>query len=503
MYVKNQILNMEISDLGAEGEGIGKIEGFPVFVKDTLPGDEIEVRLVKVKKNYAYGRLEKVIKPSPFRIEPVCPLARPCGGCQIMEMSYDKQLEFKAGKVRNNLIRIGGVDADYLDSIMEPIVGAYDSIDNSSQNEQNDSKAVPTRYRNKAQYPIGRDKEGNIIAGFYAGRTHAIIPCQDCKLGVEENKEVLDTVLLYMKECGITAYDEVAGTGLVRHVLIRKGFVSGQLMVCLVINGDKLPAEDVLVEKLTKIEGMTSISISINKSNSNVIMGDNYKTIWGSDTIEDTLLGLKFNISPLSFYQVNPVQVEKLYTIALDYADIKPGEEVWDICCGIGTITLCAAKRVANGESSARVHGIEIVPQAIDDAKDNAKRNGITNADFICAAAEDYMPAHAKDIKADVIILDPPRKGMDERALQVVVDTAPSRIVYVSCDSATLARDIKFLTANGYNLTKVRPVDMFGNTVHVEVATLLERVRNTKEYIQIGIDAEDYYRNKDSEKKME
>lgn len=478
MYVKNQILNMEISDLGAEGEGIGKIEGFPVFVKDTLPGDEIEVRLVKVKKNYAYGRLEKVIKPSPFRIEPVCPLARPCGGCQIMEMSYDKQLEFKAGKVRNNLIRIGGVDADYLDSIMEPIVGAYDILDEGSQSEQSSIGAVPTRYRNKAQYPIGRDKEGNIIAGFYAGRTHAIIPCQDCKLGVEENKEVLDTVLLYMKECGITPYDEVAGTGLVRHVLIRKGFVSGQLMVCLVINGDKLPAEDVLVEKLTKIEGMTSISISINKSNSNVIMGDNYKTIWGSDTIEDTLLGLKFNISPLSFYQVNPVQVEKLYTIALNYADIKPGEEVWDICCGIGTITLCAAKRIADAsknQTPARVHGIEIVPQAIDDARDNAERNGITNAEFICAAAEDYMPAHANEIKADVIILDPPRKGMDERALQVVVDTAPSRIVYVSCDSATLARDIKFLTAKGYNLTKVRPVDMFGNTVHVETVAQLSK----------------------------
>lgn len=468
MFSKNQIVNVSIEDLGSTGEGIGKCDGFPLFIKDALPGDEIEARIIKLKKNYGYARVERVIKPSPFRVMAPCKDARRCGGCQIMEMDYRQQLAFKENKVRNNLIRLGGFDASYIDSIMEPIVGM-------------DGDAL--RYRNKAQFPVGVDREGNLIAGFYAGRTHSIISCDDCLLGVTENKDIIDTVLAFMKENKLTAYNEETGKGLVRHILIRKGFATGEIMVCLVINGDNIPNSQALCEKLSALDGMTSISISVNKNRNNVIMGDSYKTIWGSPTIKDVMKvkspkgdfseniteGITYEISPLSFYQVNPVQVEKLYGMAIDYAGLTGEEEVWDICCGIGTITLSMASK------AKKVHGIEIVPQAIDDAKNNAKANKIDNADFICAAAEDYLPVHAEEIKADVIVLDPPRKGMDEKALEVVASASPNRIVYVSCDSATLARDLKYLCTKGYELKRVRACDMFPMTVHVEVVTLLCR----------------------------
>lgn len=464
---KNELIKLEIVDLGTDGQGVGKSDGFTLFVKDTVPGDIVEAKVIKMKKSYGYARVERVITPSSFRVEPRCQYARSCGGCQLQQMTYDKQLEFKHNKVKNNLIRIGGIDADYLDGIMEPIVGA----DN------------PFGYRNKAQFPFGTDKEGNPICGFYAGRTHSIIANTDCQLGAVENKDILEKVLKYMKEEKVSSYNEETGKGLLRHVLIRKGHHTGELMVCLVINGDKLPAEDKLIGYLTEDRNVVSISISVNKKNTNVIMGDNYKTLYGKDTIEDTLLGLKFSISPLSFYQVNPEQVEKLYSMALDYAELEGTEEVWDICCGIGTITLCAARRmeekqIANGledEKKGFVHGLEIVPQAIDDARKNAIVNGAKNIDFVCAAAEEYLPANKDKIKADVIILDPPRKGMEEAALQVVADTNPEKIVYVSCDSATLARDVKFLEEHGYKLAKVRACDMFPQTVHCEVVTSLVR----------------------------
>ncbi len=461
---KNDIAQVEIVDLGTDGNGIGKVNGYTLFIKDTVPGDIVEAKVIKVKKNYGYARVERVLQPSSFRVEPKCEYAKSCGGCQLQQISYEKQLEFKHNKVRNNLIRIGGIDSNYLDSIMEPIVGA----DN------------PFFYRNKAQFPFGTDKDGNPVCGFYAGRTHSIIANTDCKLGADENKTILEKILDYMKSENISSYNEETGKGLIRHVLIRKGYHTGEVMVCLVINGDKLPASDKLIKALTIDKNVVSISISINKKNTNVIMGDNYKTIYGKDTIEDTLLGLKFSISPLSFYQVNPVQVEKLYTIALDYADLQGTEEVWDICCGIGTITLCAAKRMRDKQiekgidtSKCFVHGLEIVPQAIDDARNNAKVNDINNVDFVCAAAEEYLPSHRDKIKADVIILDPPRKGMEEDALRIVIGAGPEKVVYVSCDSATLARDVKFLEENGYKLVKARACDMFPQTIHCESVALL------------------------------
>jgi len=391
-------------------------------------------------------------------------------------MSYGKQLEFKQSKIRNNLIRIGGFAPEFVDSVMEPIVGMEG----------------PFRYRNKAQYPVGTDKEGNPIAGFYAGRTHSIIANTDCYLGVEENKEILELVLAYMKENHVAAYDESTGKGLVRHVLIRKGFTSGEIMVCLVINKKSkadgkagfLPAQEKLIEALRAVAGMTSISVSINTENTNVIMGKEVHTIWGCDTISDTIHvrdtendfaltgdGITFAISPLSFYQVNPGQTEKLYSLALDYADLTGNETVWDLYCGIGTISLFLAGK------AKQVYGVEIVPQAIEDAKKNAINNGIENAKFFVGKAEEVLPEKYENegIFADIIVVDPPRKGCDSACLETMLKMQPKRIVYVSCDSATLARDLKILCEGGYEIQKVRGVDQFGHTTHVETVVLINK----------------------------
>lgn len=464
MYTKNQLIKLSIEDLGTDGEGIGKDEGFTFFVKDAIPGDEIEARIVKLKKNYGYARVEKVIVPSPFRVKAVCEHARRCGGCQIMEMDYKKQLEFKEHKVFNNLVRIGGIEESRLKGMFEPIIGMD----------------KPLGYRNKAQYPVGMDKEGNIVTGFYAGRTHSIIPSTKCYLGADENETVLKQVLAYMKENNVLPYDEETGKGLVRHILVRKAFATGQIMVCLVINGDELKMQQALVDKLVTIEGMRSISISVNKARTNVIMGDNYKVIWGESRINDVLRRsdgseVSYAISPLSFYQVNPVQTEKLYGTALSYAGLTGKENVWDLYCGIGTISLFMAA------NAGKVYGVEIIPQAIEDANANAKANGIDNVKFFVGEAEKVLPEFYEDaedetMKApDVIVVDPPRKGCDENCLNTMVKMEPKRIVYVSCDSATLARDVKYLEEKGYELRKVQPVDMFPQSVHVEVVTLLCR----------------------------
>lgn len=455
-YKKNDMVVIKIEDMGTEGEGIGKAEGFPLFVKDAVIGDEIKARIVKVKKNYGYGRLEEILTPSPFRTTPRCAYHRQCGGCQLQSLSYDKQLEFKQQKVRNNLLRIGGFSAEELERIMEPIVGMEDCW----------------HYRNKAQFPIGTDKQGNPIAGFYAGRTHTIIANTDCALGVSENKEILEAVLLWMRSYRIPAYEEKSGKGLVRHVLIRKGFTSGELMVCLVINGKKLPKAKELVKALMQIKNMTSVSYSINEKNTNVIMGTEIVPLWGKETIQDAIGDISFSISPLSFYQVNPVQTKKLYELAVEYAQLTGKETVWDLYCGIGTISLFMARR------AGRVYGVEIIPQAIRDAKENAERNGIKNAEFFVGKAEEVLPEkYAREgISADVIVVDPPRKGCDEKCLETMLKMRPERIVYVSCDSATLARDLKLLREGGYEPVRVRAVDQFPMSVHVETVVLLSKV---------------------------
>ena len=487
---KNDIFDLEITDMGVDGEGIGHYEGMTFFVKDALIGDVIRARATKLKKNYGYARVEAVVTPSAFRVEPKCQHHRRCGGCQIQALSYEKQLEFKQEKVRGNLIRIGGFSPEEIEAKMLPVVGMES----------------PFRYRNKAQFPVGTDKEGNLVTGFYAARTHSIIPVEDCLLGVDENAPILESVKAWMIANGVTAYDETTGKGLLRHVLIRFGFTTKEIMVCLIINGRTLPAQQELIARLSYMEGMTSISININTKNTNVILGDVTECIWGQSFItdyihlretSDALVGdvdefalsdtaVAYRISPQSFYQVNPVQTEKLYSTALDYAELTGEEYVWDLYCGIGTISLFLAKK------AKKVYGVEIVPQAIEDAKNNARLNCIENAEFFVGKAEEVLPEFYEKLKddvasgavsadagamltPDVIVVDPPRKGCDNACLETMLKMQPKRIVYVSCDSATLARDLRILCDGGYELVKVRAFDQFAHTTHIETAVKLER----------------------------
>ncbi|UYJ36574.1 MAG: 23S rRNA (uracil(1939)-C(5))-methyltransferase RlmD [Oscillospiraceae bacterium] len=471
---KNDIVTVEITDIGVSGEGIGHVDGYTLFIKDAVIGDVVEAKVMKAKKNYGYARLMKVITPSEYRVEPKCAFARRCGGCQIQEMSYDRQLVFKDQKIRGNLERIGGFTKEQIEAVMQPVVGMEH----------------PFSYRNKAQFPFGTDKEGNPITGFYAGRTHDIIANTDCALGVDQNREILEIILQYMRENKIKSYDEKTGKGLIRHALIRYGFKTKEIMVCLVVNGKKLPKAERLIEKLIQIEGMTSITISPNTRRDNVIMGDSYEILWGQGYITDYIGNVKYQISPLSFYQVNPVQTEKLYGLALEYADLKGDETVWDLYCGIGTISLFLAQK------AKQVYGVEIVPQAIDDAKENAKINAIDNAEFFVGKAEEVLPEYYAEYErehngetahADVIVVDPPRKGCDETLLETIVKMQPEKVVYVSCDSATLARDLKYLCANGYEIKMCRGVDQFPQSVHVETVVLLSH-KKADSYIHIDVE---------------
>lgn len=466
-YRKNDIVTLEIVDCGTDGEGIGKADGFTVFVKDAVIGDTIMAKIMKAKKNYGYGRLMEILKPSPYRVEPVCLSARQCGGCQLQAVSYEEQKVFKEKKLRGHLERIGG----FTEFPMEPLIGMDD----------------PYHYRNKAQFPVGRNKEGRIVTGFYAGRTHAIIENRDCALGIPQNKDVLDRVIAHMEKYNIAPYDEATGKGLVRHIFVRYGFFTGELMVCLIINGQDLPHQRELVEKLCEIPGMTSISLNMNKKRSNVILGDKVKTIWGEDYITDKIGDISYEISPLSFFQVNPKQTWKLYSKALEYADLHGEETVWDLYCGIGTISLFLAQK------AKFVRGVEIVPAAIEDAKRNAQINHIENVEFFVGKAEEVLPREYEKngVYADVIVVDPPRKGCDEMLLKTILKMQPKRVVYVSCDSATLARDLRFLCDNGYELKKVCGVDQFPQTVHVETVVLLSKGEIDSKKVRVEFSLED------------
>ena len=463
---KNEIVRVTVEDIGINGEGIGRVNGYTLFIKDSLIGDTVEAKVLKAKKHYGYAKLLEILSPSPDRVTAKCKFARKCGGCQIQEMKYEKQLEFKQRKVRESLERIGGFDSALLDKVTAPIVG----MDTDADGEP------PFAYRNKAQFPVGQDREGNPVTGFYAGRTHHIIANTDCPLGVKENRDILEIILNFMREYHISAYQEKTGEGLFRHVLIRCGFRTKEMMVCLVINGSTIPHSEALVERLRKIENIKSITVSPNTKQTNVIMGNSCAVLWGKGYITDYIGDVEYEISPLSFYQVNPVQTEKLYRLALDYAQLTGKETVWDLYCGIGTISL-----FLSGKAS-QVCGVEVVPQAIEDARRNARRNGIGNVKFYVGKAEEILPAYDREYRAahpgqeayaDVIVMDPPRKGCDETLLQTVVGMRPQRIVYVSCDPATLARDLKYLCREEYALEKVRAVDMFPHTVHVETVVLL------------------------------
>lgn len=467
-YRKNDIVTLDIEDCGVDGEGIGKADGFTVFVKDAVIGDRVTAKIMKAKKNYGYGRLMEILKPSPYRVEPKCAFARQCGGCQLQALSYEQQLAFKEKKVRGHLERIGG----FTELPMEPIIGMDE----------------PYHYRNKAQFPVGKNKEGRIITGFYAGRTHTIIENRDCALGVSQNKEVLDRVIAHMEAYGIEPYNEETGKGLVRHILIRYGFFTGEVMVCLVLNGSSIPQKETLIEHLLEIPGMTSITINVNKKRSNVILGEEIRLLWGKPYITDKIGDISYQISPLSFFQVNPLQTGKLYSKALEYADLHGEETVWDLYCGIGTISLFLAQK------AKFVRGVEIIPAAIENANDNARLNSIENVEFFVGKAEEVLPAEYKKngIYADVIVVDPPRKGCEESLLATMIEMQPKRIVYVSCDSATLARDLKYLCERGYELRKVCPVDQFGGTVHVETCVLLSKIKSTQHIeVEINLDEMD------------
>ena len=511
MFNKNDILEVEIIDQGTTGEGIGKIEGYALFVKDTVIGDVARVKIMKAKKNYAFAKLEEVMKPSPYRVEPICPKASSCGGCQLQAMNYQQQLKFKEDKVYNNIKRIGGI-AEFE---MKPIMGMEELC--LKGKEENG----PFHYRNKAQFPVGMNRDGKIVSGFYAGRTHSIVEIDSCALGMQRgvnvesdyfagagveadedvvsdeagqknvtsdvNACVMKLVKAFMEEKGIEPYDEKSHKGLIRHVLIRVGAKTGQIMVCVVINGEKLPYAQELVEHLLTISGMSDISININKEKNNVILGKKVVSLYGPGYIEDYIGDVKFRISPLSFFQVNPTQTEKLYGKALEYAGLAGSETVWDLYCGIGSVSLFLAR------SAKKVIGVEIVPEAIRDARINAEINGMENAEFLVGAAEEVVPKYFEEhpgeaeCRPDVIVVDPPRKGCDETLLKTMVEMAPERIVYVSCDSATLARDLKWLEGNGYKVKEVTPCDMFGQTVHVESIVLLSKL-HTKQNIEVELE---------------
>ncbi len=502
---KNDIIELSITDLGAEGEGIGRFDGIPLFVKGAVTGDVIEARIMKMKKTYGYAKVEKVLTPSPWRVTPPCAIAQPCGGCQLQHLTYEKQLEYKQNKVENCLSRIGGIK----DISMEPIAGMKE----------------PFYYRNKSQFPVGKDKEGKTVIGFYAGRTHSIIDSRRCMIQHPALPPVLDVIRTFLEEFAITSYDEETGKGLVRHIMLRVGATSGEIMVCLVVNGTKLPKSEVLVERLGGMEfgvrmvavkdglqseavlmGMskdeymtesddvgqrtfkiTSISLNVNKENTNVILGSQMIPLFGPLYITDSIGDIQYRISPLSFYQVNPAQTKVLYDTALEFAGLTGSETVWDLYCGIGTISLFLAQK------AKMVYGVEIVPEAIQDANENAALNGIRNVEFMTGAAEDVLPAFYKEETnaeagkrhPEVIVVDPPRKGCDESLLKTMVEMQPERIVYVSCDPATLARDVKYLGENGYEVKRVKAVDMFPMTVHVETVVLLSNEKKKAYHVEI------------------
>ncbi|HOM01468.1 MAG TPA: 23S rRNA (uracil(1939)-C(5))-methyltransferase RlmD [Acetivibrio sp.] len=450
MVKKNEVYTIDITGMTHEGQGVGRIDNFTVFVDGPIEGEKVEIKIIKVKTSYAIGKLLKVLEPSAARTEPFCPSYKRCGGCSLQHMNYEAGLKFKTDIVRENIRRIGGLEG----------VVVHDAI----------GMEQPLNYRNKAQYPVGRYKDG-VRAGFYAKKTHEIIDCSTCGIQHSVSDRVRDIAREFIEENGISTYDEITGEGLVRHIMTRVGFKTGEVMVVLVINGRSIPGQKKLSEKLVKeIPEIKSIVLNVNTKKTNVILGDENIVVYGRETITDYIGDFKFNISPLSFFQVNPIQTEVLYNKALEYAQLTGKETVFDLYCGIGTISLFLSQK------AKKVYGVEVVEAAINDAKENAKANRVENAEFIVGEAEKVIPEmYARGVRADVVVVDPPRKGCDEAVLRTLVDMKPERIVYVSCNPATLARDLKYLAEGGFEVREVQPVDMFPWTYHVETVCLMSR----------------------------
>lgn len=531
---KNDLIMLEITDLTEEGQGVGKKDGLVFFVKDSVMGDRVEARILKVKKNYAYAKVEKLLEASPYRITPLCPVAGKCGGCQLQHLSYEKELSWKEDRIAQSLIRIAGLSPEEVESKKEGILGG-----------------VLSRYRNKAQYPVqsrreirsggatsvsdwkvdgkwsgknkieAKEKSSDLSMGFYGFHSHRIIETKDCLINSAENPLILNCIKEWAREYKISGYEEETGKGLLRHIFLRKGFSTGEILLCLVLNGKSLPhgkelwekleglslrveegdlqrgedvscgmdaqsQEDVYCGKNGTVQGsIVGLCVNINEGSGNAILGRETLCLYGKDSIEDKIGELSFSISVPSFYQVNPVQTEKIYGKALEYAALTGEETVWDCYCGIGTISLFLAQK------AKQVYGLEIVPEAIENAKKNAEKNGLQNAEFFVGAAEEVLPKWVEEQKrelsakgadcgigdmVDVVSLDPPRKGCDEACLSAVLELSPKRIVYVSCDPGSLARDIKYLGEGGYVLEKWVGIDNFPRTGHVETVALLSKI---------------------------
>ena len=451
---KNQLLTLRIERLSNDGSGVAhSSEGEAVFVPGTAPGDEAQVRIVKDCGRYAFGILDKLLTPSPDRIPVDCAVAGPCGGCSLRHLDYAAELRAKQESVADAFRRIGGLDVLVLDALPSPEVD---------------------RYRNKVQFPVGRDKDGAPCIGFYAGRTHRIVPCPDCKLQPGVLNDIGNTLCAFFAAHGIQPYDEERGKGLVRHIFLRRGAHSGQIMVCLVCTRPKLPHSDELVALLReKFRDIATILINVNAKKTNVILGEESVTLYGPGFIEDTLCGVPVRLGPLSFYQVNTLAAERLYGVAAEYAQLEPDDVLLDLYCGMGTIGLSMA------DHCRELIGVEIIPEAIDSAKANAARMGdavAAKSRFFCAdAGEAAARLAAEGLRPDVIMLDPPRKGCDETTLSAVVQMSPRRVVYVSCNPSTAARDAAWLGQHGYHAEKVQPVDLFPRTKHVECVIALSK----------------------------
>ena len=444
-----QIAETEITGYTSEGEGVCRIDGCAVFVPNAVRGELCEIRVTHVGKHSAHGKIEKILERSPHRVNRACPYAKLCGGCQFWHLDYEEECYLKAQRVLDALNRIGGAELTEM-----PISGAESCLG----------------YRNKAQYSV-QTQNGAVVAGFYRQQTHRVVPMERCLIQDPLADTAKCIILQWAKKHGVSAYDEGSRTGLLRHIFVRKGFSSGQVMVCIVANGVKLPKEEDLIRRLQgEIPGLRSVLLCDNRTSGNTILSDRFRTLWGEDFMEDTLCGLSYRLSARSFYQVNHDQAEKLYEKAVKAAGLMGSETVLDLYCGTGTITLILAKH------AKRAIGVEIVSQAIEDAKENAERNGIKNAEFYCADAGEAAAKLAADgTKLDVICVDPPRKGLSRDVIDAILQMAPPRIVYVSCDPATLARDVKLLTENAYTLTSAEAVDMFPRTAHVETVVSLSR----------------------------
>ena len=446
---KNQIFTAEITGCTSQGLGVARFEDRAVFVKGAIPGEVCEIKLIKITKTAVYGRLERVLTPSAHRVEPVCPHFGRCGGCDFMHMDYALETQLKGQRIADALRRIGGVDVEPLSILPAPTAEGY---------------------RNKAQFPVAM-AGGRPAAGFFRARTHQLIPVTHCHIQPPEAGRVAEAVIRWMERYHILPYDEAAHRGYVRHIFVRKAAVTGAIMVCIVSNSDRLPKGGQLVDLLRQaVPAVTTVIHNVNTRPGNVILGDTYHTFYGEGYIEDVLCGLTFRLSPASFYQVNHHQAQVLYERAIALADLHGTETVLDLYCGTGTITLAMAR------SAGTVIGVEVVPQAIEDAKENAVRNGIENARFFCAdAGQAAAQLAAEGIRPEVITVDPPRKGLSPEVIGAMADMAPRRIVYVSCDPATLARDVKLLAEKGYQLRHAEAVDLFPRTKHVETVALLSQ----------------------------